>query len=79
MTALPFALESGDVLDPEPRAVYDEGVVFGARGAPAVLTVAWLEEPPGVALEDVVREDVLRMLSEPAESGGGKHAGVDRV
>ena len=66
MTTLPFALDAGDVLDPEPRAVYEAGVVFGAHDAPVVLTVAWLDEPPGVRLEDVVREDVSRMLDEPA-------------
>ena len=66
MTVLPFALDAGDVLDPEPRAVYDAGAVFGAQDAPVVLTVAWLDEPPGVRLEDVVREDVSRMLDEPA-------------
>ena len=66
MTALPFALDAGDVLDAEPRAVYDAGAVFGANDAPVVLTVAWLDEPPGVRLEDVVREDLSRMLDEPA-------------
>lgn len=65
MTALPFVLDVGAALDREPRAVYDEGAVFGAD-APVALTVAWLDEPPGVALDDVVREDLLRMLSEPA-------------
>jgi hypothetical protein len=66
VTALPFALDAGDVLDPEPRAAYDAGAVFGAHDAPVVLTVAWLDEPPGVQLEDVVREDLSRMLDEPA-------------
>jgi len=73
MTALPFALDCGDALDPEPRAILDEGAVFGvATGAPAyddraepMLMVAWLEEPPGVTLGDVVDEDVARLLSGP--------------
>ena len=66
MTALPFALDAGDVLDAEPRAVYEAGAVFEAQDAPVVFTVAWLDEPPGVRLEDVVREDLSRMLDEPA-------------
>ena len=66
MTALPFALDAGDVLDPEPHAVYEAGAVFGSQDAPVVLTVAWLDEPPGVRLEDVVREDLSRLLDEPA-------------
>jgi hypothetical protein len=65
VTALPFALELGEVLDPEPRAVFDEGAVYGSSEAPAVLAVAWLDEPPGVTLDDVLREDLPRMLSEP--------------
>ena len=40
--------------------------MFGAQDAPVVLTVAWLDEPAGVRLEDVVREDLSRMLDEPA-------------
>ena len=66
MTALRFALDAGDVLDPEPRAIYDAGAVFGAQDAPVVLTVAWLDEPPGVQLADVVHEDLSRMLDESA-------------
>ena len=65
MTALPFALELADALDPEPRALFDEGAVFGAREAPAVLAVAWIDEPPGARLEAVVLEDLERMLAEP--------------
>jgi hypothetical protein len=71
MTTLPFALEAGDLL--EPRATFEEGVVFGVvAGAPEyddraapLLTVAWLDEPPGVTLEDVVEEDLARLLSGP--------------
>jgi hypothetical protein len=73
MTALPFALDTKDVLEPEPRVTLEEGAVFGvAAGAPAyderaepLITVAWLEEPPGVTLEDVVDEDLARLLSAP--------------
>lgn len=41
---LPFALDPGEWLEPEPRPVFDEGAVFGAA-APVLLTVAWLDEP----------------------------------
>ena len=68
---LPFALDTGEWLDSEPRAVFEEGAVYAAapdahdpRMAP-VMTVAWLDEPPGVTLESVVEEDLARLLSEP--------------
>jgi hypothetical protein len=69
--ATPFSLDTGDVLTA--RAGVDEGVVYGVthpgaaddRLAPHV-TVAWLDEPPGVTLDDTVREDLARMLSRPA-------------
>ena len=71
--SLPFAFDPGEWLDHEPRAVFEEGVVFGAvtgehdpRVAP-VLTVAWLDEPEGVTLDDVVEEDVVRLLSDPGD------------
>ncbi len=65
MTTLPFAFELGDAFDPEPRAVFDEGAVFGAREAPAVLAVVWHDESPGAELDAAVREDLGRMLAEP--------------
>ena len=61
---LPFALAPDEWLEPEPRAVLEEGAVFGGA-APVVLTVAWLDEPEGVTLEAVVEEDVARFLSGP--------------
>jgi hypothetical protein len=68
---MPFTLDADGVLEPEPRAVLEEGVVFGvasdahdARVAP-LLTVAWLDEPAGTTIDDVVDEDVARLLSEP--------------
>jgi hypothetical protein len=71
--SLPFALEPGEWLEREPRAVFEEGAVFGAaagdhdpRVAP-VLAVAWLDEPEGVTLEDVAEEDVVRLLSDPSD------------
>ena len=72
MEALPFALDSGTLLAPEPRVLLDEGAVFGvAAGVPEygpraepLVTVAWLEEPPGVTLEEVVDEDLARLLSD---------------
>jgi hypothetical protein len=70
---LEFLLDSDDALDPEPRATLDEGVVFGvAVGAPPydhraepLMTVAWLDEPPSVTLDDVVDEDLVRLLADP--------------
>ena len=69
-TARGFALDTGDVL--APRATFEEGVVYGVAGdAPRDerlephVTVTWLEEPPGVTLDAVVREDLPRMLSRP--------------
>ena len=71
MSSLPFVLDAGGVLDPEPRAVLEEGAVFGVasdahdpRAAP-LLTVAWLDEPAGATLAGVVEEDVARLLSGP--------------
>jgi hypothetical protein len=68
-----FSLDGRGVLEPEARAVFDEGAVFGVRWDATArdervephVTVAWLEEPPGSALEDVVYEDLARMLSRP--------------
>jgi hypothetical protein len=71
--SLPFALELGERFEHEPRAVFEEGAVFGAvsgvhdpRVMP-VLAVAWLDEPGGVTLEAVVDEDIARLLSEPGD------------
>jgi hypothetical protein len=71
--SLPFAFDPGEWLEPEPRAVFEEGAVFGAAAGdhdPRVvplLTVAWLDEPEGVMLDDVVEEDVVRLLSDPGD------------
>jgi hypothetical protein len=54
------------------RATFDAGEVYVAgEGAPAhderappVLTLAWLDEPPGVTLDEVVAEDLARQLSD---------------
>jgi hypothetical protein len=70
---LPFAFDAGGWLEREPRAVFEEGAVFVATAGdhdPRVvprLAVAWLDEPDGVTLEDVVEEDVVRLLSEPGD------------
>lgn len=68
-SALPFVLDPGEVLEPEPRVVLEDGVVFGVRDRAAavapVLTVAWLQEPLGVTLEEVVAEELPRLLSPP--------------
>jgi hypothetical protein len=71
--SLPFAFDPGEWLEREPRAVFEEGVVFGAtagdhdpRVVPLVM-VAWLDEPEGVTLDDVVEEDVARLLSDPGD------------
>jgi hypothetical protein len=68
---LPFALEPGGRLVLRLRVA--DGVVFAPAGdTPAhdprltpVLTVAWLAEPPGITLDDVVGEDLARGLSAP--------------
>jgi hypothetical protein len=65
--ALPFALEPGEWLEAEPRAVFEEGAVFADRGDHALLTVAWLEEPQSVTLEAAVEEDIVRLLSGPGD------------
>jgi hypothetical protein len=67
-----FSLDGLGVLAPEPVATFEDGVVYGVRSAaphdariaPHV-SVAWLEEPAGVSLEQVVREDLARTLSRP--------------
>jgi hypothetical protein len=84
-----FALDTGGVL--ARRAVLDAGAVYGvAGGAPAhdarmppLLTVAWLEEPAGVTLDEVVAEDLARQLSDRGavllDSEDTRVAGVDAV
>jgi hypothetical protein len=73
MSGLPFAFEPGDWLEHEPRTVFEEGAVFGAAAGEhdprvaSLLTVAWLDEPEGVTLDDVVEEDAVRLLSEPGD------------
>jgi hypothetical protein len=62
---LPFVLDPGDVLEPEPRVVLEDGVVFGVVDGVGALTVAWLEEPFAVTLEDVLAEELPRILSGP--------------
>jgi hypothetical protein len=70
---LPFTLDGRGALDREPRAVFDEGAVFGAaagehdpRVVPRV-AVAWLQEAADVTLEAVVDEDIARLLSDPGD------------
>jgi hypothetical protein len=54
------------------RATFEAGAVYVAgdgapahdRRAPPLLTVAWLDEPPGVTLDEVVAEDLARQLSD---------------
>jgi hypothetical protein len=72
-SAAPFTLDPGAWLEREPRAVFEEGAVFGAatddhdpRLVPR-LAVAWLDEPEGVTLEAVVEEDALRLLAAPGD------------
>jgi hypothetical protein len=67
VSELPFAIDGGDVLAPQPRLRVEDGVVFGVAGdVEAVFTVAWLEETPDAELEAVVEEELARMLSQPA-------------
>jgi hypothetical protein len=69
----PFDLDVGDLLEPAPALVVEDGVAFGMRAAagerarrlPPLLTVAWTEEPPGAALDDVVAEELARTLIGP--------------
>jgi hypothetical protein len=66
VTELPFAIDGQGVLEAAPRARFEEGAVFGvAADAVALLTVAWLDEPPDARLEDAVEEDLRRTLSRP--------------
>jgi hypothetical protein len=71
--SLPFTVEPGEWLEREPRAVFEEGAVFGATAGehdPRVvplLAVAWLHEPAGVTLDAVVEEDIVRLLSDPGD------------
>jgi hypothetical protein len=73
MAPLPFTVEPGEWLEREPRVLVDEGAVFGAARGPhdprvaPLLSIAWLDEPEGVSLEDVVAEDVDRLLSGPGD------------
>jgi hypothetical protein len=64
--ALPFALDTGDLLEPEPSLAVEDGVAYAVRGParrlPPLLTVAWTDEPPGATLDDVVGEELARTL-----------------
>jgi len=67
--ALPFAIDTGELLDSAPRLVVEDGAVFGPADPrwaehdhPPLLSVAWLAEPPAVTLEDVMVEDLARSI-----------------
>ena len=49
-----FSIDGGGVLEAEPRATFDEGVLFGVVGGAPVMTVAWREEIPGTTIEEAV-------------------------
>jgi hypothetical protein len=84
-----FTLDTRDLL--ERRVTLDAGAVYViAEGAPPhderalpVLTVAWLDEPAGVTLDEVVAEDVARQLSGPGaallDSEATHAGGIDAV
>jgi hypothetical protein len=59
-----FTIDGGDVLEPEPRAVFDEGAVFGVVGGEPVVTVAWREELPDTTLAEAVDEDLRLLLGQ---------------
>jgi hypothetical protein len=64
---LPFALDAGDLLEPEPSLTVEDGVAYAVPAAadrrlPPLLTVAWTDEPPGAELDDVVGEELARTL-----------------
>lgn len=66
---LPFSLATGEVLEARPRLVLEDGAVFARAGLdereedhPPLLTVAWLAEPPGATLAEVVDEELVRAL-----------------
>jgi hypothetical protein len=63
---LPFALDPGELLEPEPSLTVEDGVAYAVRGPesrlPPLLTVAWTEEPPGATLDDIVGEELARTL-----------------
>lgn len=64
---LPFSIEPGDVLEPEPQRPTPETAIYAGRW-PAimlpVLTVAWLAEPEGATLAEVVTEELARLDAE---------------
>ena len=55
-----FTIDHGGVL--EPRAVFDEGALFGVVGGDPVMTVAWRDEIPGTTIDEAVDED-LRLMA----------------
>ena len=69
----PFSLRTDGVLEPEARAVFEEGAVYGAAGGAhdprlvPLLAVAWLDEPESVSLDAVVEEDMARLLRGPGD------------
>lgn len=67
-----FSLDGRDVMEGAPRALSDEGAVFGMAAvapwddrAEPLLTVAWLDEPSATTLADVVAEELERVLEHP--------------
>ena len=73
-----FTIDEGDIL--EPRARFDEGVVFGVVGGEPVLTVAWRDEIPGTTIDEAVDED-LRLMSDAVvvDRARGAIGGVECV
>jgi hypothetical protein len=71
------------------RATFDAGAIYVAgkdapahdRRAPPLLTIAWLDEPAGVRLEEVVAEDLARQLGGAAllDREDTQVGGVDAV
>lgn len=58
-----YSFEAGGLL--ERREEFEDGALFGVAGGDPLLAVAWAEEGPATTLEDVVREELMRILSEP--------------
>lgn len=61
---LPFTLDTRQVLDEAPCWVGPTGAVFASSepesDPPPVLAVAWLDEPPGTELDEVLVEELGR-------------------
>jgi hypothetical protein len=75
-----FSIDGGGVLEAEPRATFDEGVLFAVVGGAPVMTVAWREEIADTTIDEAVDEDLRSMVDAlVVDCARGEIGGVECV